>query len=199
MRAPSKWADLGARALRRSRALGVRGLAEVARAARHGQPQARIALDARISGPGSLRLGPGSSIGAGSRIYIGPGASLELGQGSRLNDRAIVNATVGVRLLDGSRVSWDVQILDSDFHSVTRADGSVSEPTAPIIIGERSFIGANSMILKGVRVGEESVVGAGSVVTKDVEARTIVAGNPARIIGRGTRTDLRREDTTTPS
>lgn len=49
-------------------------------------------------------------------------------------------------------------------------------------IGRRCFIGARSLILPGITVGDESIVAAGSVVTKDVPARTIVAGNPARVI-----------------
>jgi len=49
-------------------------------------------------------------------------------------------------------------------------------------IGENCFIGGNSLILPGVEIGDNCVVGAGSVVTKSVPPRSIVAGNPARII-----------------
>lgn len=49
-------------------------------------------------------------------------------------------------------------------------------------IGANCFIGGQSLILPGVAIGDNCVVGAGSVVTKDVPARSIVAGNPARII-----------------
>jgi acetyltransferase-like isoleucine patch superfamily enzyme len=49
-------------------------------------------------------------------------------------------------------------------------------------IGERCFIGARSILLPGVQVGDECVVAAGAVVTKDVPPRSIVAGNPARVI-----------------
>lgn len=50
------------------------------------------------------------------------------------------------------------------------------------IVGNRCFIGANAIIMCGVRIGDEVIVGAGSIVTKDVPSNTIVAGNPARII-----------------
>jgi len=52
-----------------------------------------------------------------------------------------------------------------------------------IEIKDNCFIGQNSIILPNVTIGPNSIVGAGSVVTKDVPPNTIVAGNPARIIG----------------
>jgi UDP-2-acetamido-3-amino-2,3-dideoxy-glucuronate N-acetyltransferase len=45
-------------------------------------------------------------------------------------------------------------------------------------------IGANSVILPGVTIGEMALVGAGSVVTKNVPDKAVVAGNPARLVGR---------------
>ncbi len=51
-----------------------------------------------------------------------------------------------------------------------------------VIIGDRAWIAYRAIILPGVTIGEGAVVGAGSVVTKNVEAYTIVAGNPARLI-----------------
>ena len=55
--------------------------------------------------------------------------------------------------------------------------------TEKIIIGKNSFIGARVMVLPGVEIGENAIIGAQSVVTKDVPPYTVVAGNPARIIG----------------
>ena len=49
-------------------------------------------------------------------------------------------------------------------------------------IGADCFIGARSLILPGISVGDGSIVAAGAVVTRDVPARSVVAGNPARVI-----------------
>ena len=50
---------------------------------------------------------------------------------------------------------------------------------APVRIGARVFIGANTTILPGVTVGDDAIVGAGSVVRRDVPAGAVVFGNPA--------------------
>lgn len=56
-------------------------------------------------------------------------------------------------------------------------------PGKDVVIGARSWIGMNSMILPGVVLGEQTIVGAGSVVTKSFpEGHCVIAGNPARLI-----------------
>lgn len=49
-------------------------------------------------------------------------------------------------------------------------------------IGENCFIGGRSLIMPGVEIGDSCVVGAGSVVTRSVPPRSVVAGNPARVL-----------------
>ena len=49
-------------------------------------------------------------------------------------------------------------------------------------VGENCFIGGRALILPGVEIGDNSVIGAGSVVTKSVPPRSVVAGNPAKIL-----------------
>ena len=53
---------------------------------------------------------------------------------------------------------------------------------APVIIEDDVLIGANAVILEGIRIKKGAVVGAGAIVTKDVEANCVVVGNPARVI-----------------
>ena len=52
----------------------------------------------------------------------------------------------------------------------------------PVTIKRGAWIGTRATILPGVTIGEHAVVGAGSVVTKNVEAYTVVAGNPAKFL-----------------
>ncbi len=49
-------------------------------------------------------------------------------------------------------------------------------------IGNNCFIGGRAIVMPGITVGDGSIVAAGAVVTKDVPPRSIVAGNPARVI-----------------
>jgi len=55
---------------------------------------------------------------------------------------------------------------------------------ASVKIGNYCFIGANSVILKGVTLGDRCLVAAGSVVTKSFESNSIIAGVPAILIGK---------------
>jgi acetyltransferase-like isoleucine patch superfamily enzyme len=53
---------------------------------------------------------------------------------------------------------------------------------SPVTIGHGSWLGCNSVVLRGVTVGNGAVVGAGTVVTRDVEPYAVVVGNPARVV-----------------
>ena len=60
----------------------------------------------------------------------------------------------------------------------------VIEPASatPVIIEDDVLIGANAVVLEGIRIGRGAIIGAGSIVTKDVPSNAVVAGNPARYI-----------------
>lgn len=85
----------------------------------------------------------------------------------------------------------NVRIYDHDFHALDHEKRRLSleeqEPcirTLPVEIGDDVFIGANAMILKGVRLGARAIVSAGAVVFKgDYPPDSLLSGNPATVVG----------------
>jgi acetyltransferase-like isoleucine patch superfamily enzyme len=159
-------------------------LALYARGVLRGHSRARIGPRVKLAGPGTYDLQRGSTIRKRTRVWVGPGATLTLERGSAIGAFCVVNVESGMSIGANSQISWDCQLLDTDFHTVTGEDGVDRPHTAPIVIGNHVLIGTGSLILKGVTIGDGAVVAAGSVVTKSVEAGVIVAGNPAKPIGR---------------
>lgn len=97
-----------------------------------------------------------------------------------------VNITAFNRIVleDHVLIGSGVKIWDTDFHSLVYTDRmrGISAKAIPITIKKGAFIGACSIILKGVTIGEYAVVGAGSVVTKDIPSNEVWAGNPIQFI-----------------
>lgn len=139
-----------------------------------------------------------NSIGENTRIWqfvvILPGASI----GSDCNvcshcfiendvlvgDRVTIKN--GVQLWDGLRVADDVFIGPNVTFTNDRYPRSREYPDqfAVTVIEAGASIGAGAVILPGLVIGCGSMVGAGAVVTHDVPPRTLVLGNPARVVRR---------------
>lgn len=97
-----------------------------------------------------------------------------------------INATTSITIGDNVMIGSGCLITDTDSHPLHWKDRLDNRndltAKAPIVISDNVFIGARSIILKGVTIGEGAVVGAGSVVSKDVPPYTVVCGNPAKIV-----------------
>lgn len=83
-----------------------------------------------------------------------------------------------VYMEDDVRIALDVKVITNNHDFYDRDILTVED----VRICKNAWIGAGATILPGVTIGENAIVGAGSVVTKDVEANTIVVGNPAKPI-----------------
>lgn len=118
------------------------------------------------------------SIWYGGDIKIFDNATLTLGSGY-CNINCMIRCNQEITLGDHVFIAHNVTIMDSDFHHIESPEHVM---TKPVHILDNVWIGNGATILKGVTIGEGSIVAAKSVVTHDVPPRSIVAGNPARVI-----------------
>jgi acetyltransferase-like isoleucine patch superfamily enzyme len=130
----------------------------------------------------TLRIGKRVSLREGVRLmFEGDGRGIiELGDDVFINARSEIRCEELVSIGRGSILSFDVTVMDTDFHQLEGADR-----VAPVTIGEHTWIGARAMILKGVTIGAGAVIAAAAVVTSDVPPACLVAGSPARVIRDG--------------
>jgi len=122
--------------------------------------------------------------------YIEKGCRLDIGESAIVNlNKVFINANClfviknGLDIGEGSVVSWNCQFLDEDFHNITYENKT--EKSKKIVIGKHVWIGANSVIMKGISIADGCVIAANSIVTKSVEEQNVlIAGHPAKIIKR---------------
>ena len=119
-------------------------------------------------------------------FVVHPNAEIRIGNNVGISQSAIVSHC-SVVIGDNVDIGGGCVIYTSDFHSLdwrirSTKEDQMNKKNAPVVIKDNVFIGAQSIILKGVIIGENSIVGAGSVVAKSIPANQIWAGNPARFI-----------------
>lgn len=150
-------------------------------------PGSEILLGARIVLNGMARKNTLEARGPVILRTFRPGARIVIGDDSGMTSCTISagsSVELGQRVLIGSGVI----ITDSDHHVVDIAIGRrfaglpSSSSDRPVLVGDDVFIGARSIILKGVEIGTGSVIGAGSVVSTSIPAGVVAAGNPCRVI-----------------
>ena len=120
-------------------------------------------------------------------IYLNNGAVLTIGNNVGLSSPCIwCNESISIG--NNVKIGGGSLILDTDCHSldhITRRNpihDKMYTKNKPVIISDDVFIGANSIILKGVHIGARSIIAAGSIVTKDIPADCIAGGNPCKVI-----------------
>lgn len=163
-------------------------------------PSARIRFDGwidnRTGEPHLVRIGP-RTIVRGHLFVFPHGGSIAIGEWCFIGQGSRIWAAAGVTLGDRCVVSHQVNIHDTNGHSLDKAlrhqhfrtMQSVGHPpeledvvSAPVILEDDVWLGFGSSVMKGVRIGNGSVVAAGAVVLDDVPPAVVVAGNPARVV-----------------
>jgi acetyltransferase-like isoleucine patch superfamily enzyme len=115
------------------------------------------------------------------RLYFVHVWGMDIGPGCAISYSAKLDKSYprGIHIGEGTAINFGACILTHDTPRGVHAD---------TWIGKDCNIGANSLIMAGIRVGDNCVVAAASVVMKDVPSNSLVAGNPARIMEKGIKT-----------
>ena len=157
-----------------------------------GTPVMRISLSGRMIIGSGFQMNSGvmhNTIGRPQRcsFVVGENACLSIGNNVGISSTAIV-CKLSVVIESDVRIGAGVVIYDTDFHSLKYDERTVTPEIKDhvrhkaVVIKKGAFIGGHSTILKGVTIGEKSIIGAGSVVSKSVPPNEIWAGNPARFV-----------------
>ncbi|MDR6755324.1 acetyltransferase-like isoleucine patch superfamily enzyme [Mycoplana sp. BE70] len=130
----------------------------------------------------------GCTIGAGSRVgtFVEIQKNVVVGRNCKISSHSFI--CEGVTLEDGVFIGHGVMFTNDLYPRAVNPDGSLQSEqdwqVIPTLIRCGASIGSNATIRAGVTIGAGAQVGAGAVVTKDVPDYAIVAGVPAREIGR---------------
>jgi acetyltransferase-like isoleucine patch superfamily enzyme len=114
------------------------------------------------------------------------GGSIVVGNNVAFNRGVHINAACGgkIQIGNNSLIGPGV-VMRTANHQFSRVDINIQDQghiVADIIIGSDCWIGANAIVLGGVRIGNGSVVGAGSVVSRDIPPMSVAVGIPAKVI-----------------
>ena len=127
---------------------------------------------------------------------ITPTAVLSLGQHVGVSDSVVVCAKK-VQIESETLLGSETLVIDTDAHPVCPECRAArrSADTGEIHIGRECFIGARSIVLKGVTLANGTCVGAGSIVTEGPgEMGGLIAGIPAKVVRPSSRCDDHRGD-----
>ena len=145
----------------------------------------KIALDPKARG--QFRIGKGGFVRLGNNIRIARGCTifingkLSIGENSYIQPNANIVANNEISIGKNCAISWNFQALDDDLHTLM-IDGTESIKSKKILIGDKVWIGVNTIILKGSEIGNHCVVASGSVVSGIFPDNVLIGGVPAKII-----------------
>ena len=116
----------------------------------------------------------------GDNFHCDFGVNIHVGDNFHADYNCTMLDVAEIRIGRNCLIGPDVGIYTAG-HRLQPEDRTLDGYGIPITIGNDVWIGGHSTILPGVTIGDGAVVAAGSVVTEDVEPRTLVAGNPAKL------------------
>ena len=127
---------------------------------------------------GTLVVKGNACIGRGSKISVGREAQLILGENFMITGDSQIICHKKICFGNDCLLSWDILIMDTDFHDVLDTNGNKTNMPRPISIGNHVWIGCKTVILKGVSLTDDTIVSANSTITRSFgEPNCIIGGH----------------------
>ena len=132
----------------------------------------RVRINARTTFQGA-RNAPGKAV-------------ISIGHDSYLGSRVVLRAGLGIRVGSHVMIASNCVLSSDPGHPLDavarRTEAAPREDLRELVIGDDVWIAEGATLLGGITIGTGAVIGAHAVVTKDVAPRTVVAGNPAKVV-----------------
>ena len=119
-------------------------------------------------------------IGRGSSICVAKDGTLKLGDNFIITGGSTIICQKDISFGMSCLLSWDILMMDTDFHNILDKEGEIINNPQPIRIGSHVWIGCRNTILKGVTIASNNVISANSTITKDVIENNCVIGGHAK-------------------
>lgn len=121
--------------------------------------------------------------GNGSKLTVMDYGELILGDNFYISGESAIVCKNHIECDKDVLFSWNILVMDTDFHRIINSEGNELSPDGEIYIGENVWIGCRSIILKNSYIPTGCVIGADSRVSKKfLERNSLIIGNPARIV-----------------
>ncbi|QKF81087.1 acyltransferase [Halarcobacter ebronensis] len=133
---------------------------------------------------GQIKINKNSIIREGCKIENNGKGVIEIGFDTNINENTMIktNGNANIIIKNNCEISWNCQILGSDFHQILYNSKIKKSFCADVFIGEHVWIGTNSIILKNTKIGNNCVIQANSLVIGQFPDNCLIGGNPAKIL-----------------
>lgn len=132
---------------------------------------------------GRVIFGGKCSLGHGSKVCVAESGKLILGDDFIITAESSLLCRKRIEFGRGCLLSWDVMVMDTDYHVIRNPAGEQVNRNRPVTFGDHVWIGCRSLIMKGSEIASHCVISAGAVISGQYHGTNeVIGGNPPRTL-----------------
>ena len=119
----------------------------------------------------------------GAKITVGENGILTIGNKFRISTNSAILCFKKISFGSNCRISWDVIMMDTDFHYITNLEGEILNAPSEIKLGNNTWVGMQCVFSKGAILDDNVIVASNSLINKSIKGSyQIIGGSPAKIL-----------------